>query len=70
MKCGWCHELAEHTAVFGSLITMETWDVKLCLYHADNVRCQITHRDPIWAPLNNNEHHNQSHYADDWLISG
>ena len=71
MNCDWCSETetAKHIGVFGSLITMNVWDVRLCQQHADTVRYQKPRRgEPIWAPLHYGQAHDQSHYADDWLI--
>jgi hypothetical protein len=69
MTCRWCDETAKHIGVFGSLITMEIWDVQLCQQHADTVRGQIAHSEPIWAPLYYGQGYDQAHYADDWLIN-
>jgi hypothetical protein len=65
--CRWCEGKAEYRGVFGSLITMEIWDVPLCQYHADTVSRQHN-SEPIWAPSYTKEANNQDHYADEWMI--
>ena len=70
MNCNWCSETAtaKHIAVFGSMITMNVWDVRLCQEHANTVRNQTPYGDPIWAPLHYGQASDRAHYADDWLI--
>jgi hypothetical protein len=69
MKCSWCDEKADHVIVFGSMVTMEVWDIVSCWHHASVVKNgEQFSGEPIWAPTNSREDHNQAHYADAWEI--
>lgn len=50
--CSWCGNPASHHVVFGSLTTMEIWDVMLCAAHKEQCESNIIRFHAVYAPLN------------------